>query len=139
MSYPPQRFTHIVPINITFNTATIQWQNQPSALTEFLGAISRRTKIDLSNLTQARLITRVDVAGATGAKLAVQYSTDESSWNYLDDSSGPFAIIDTTGLKISSFVNISTLALTDVFLRIVGTGGNGVADPNFSNIISQFI
>jgi len=129
-----------LPEDITFLAvgANVAWTNQPAALTEFLGATRNRTKYDLTNATQVRLIVNVMVAGATTpAKIRAQYSTDLSTWYYLDGASGPSVDINTTGLKVSAWVNLAAGAKADVYLRIVGIDGNGAADPAFGNIALQ--
>ncbi len=117
---------------------SVTWTNQPAALTELLGTTLGRLKADLTASAQARLEVDVAAAGAsTPAALRVQYSTDQATWSYLDGSAGPSVNIDTTGLKVSSWVSLVAGAKGDVFLRIVGINGSGSASPGFSNIILQ--
>lgn len=125
-------------INIVNNV----WGNMPAALTEFgaggantAGAF--RTKVDLSAVTAARLVVNVMTAGFSTAEIRAQYSTDQVTWNYLDHVSAPGVSISSTGAKVSEWVNINAAAKGDVFLRIVGINGNGVADPVFGNIMMQ--
>ncbi|MGH7196846.1 MAG: carbohydrate binding domain-containing protein [Candidatus Saccharimonadales bacterium] len=113
------------------------WTNMPAALTEFLGQTSSRTKFDLSDAAQVRLVANVKTAGATGSELRVQYSTDQSTWNYLDGGTGPSTVIDTTGLKVSSWVTVTGGAKSDVFLRVVGITGDAIADPEFGLVELQ--
>ena len=124
----------------------VEWAAQPSALTEFLGAMRHRLKFDLSACTaqaglskfnQARLLVNVTTAGFTKAGARVQYSAQGLVWYYLDDSSGPSVGINTTGLKVSSWVNLCDRAKADVFLRLVGIDGDGVANPAFGLIAVQ--
>jgi hypothetical protein len=124
-------------VTILAGNANLTWSNMPNTLTELPVAPRYRTRVDLSNVTQARITVVVMVAGAATARLAVQYSTDQVTWNYLDGSSGPFVNINTTGLQVSSWVNISSGARGDVYLRIVGLNGNG-ASPQFGLITVQF-
>jgi len=110
----------------------LTWTNQPAALTELNGTAARRTQFELSNVSQVRLTENVLTAGAAGppaAKLRAQYSTDQSSWSYLDGASGPSLNIDTVGLHVSPWVTVTAGAKADVYLRIVGLDGNGTADP----------
>jgi hypothetical protein len=110
----------------------LTWTNQPAALTELNGTTARRTQFDLSNVSQVRLTENVLTAGAAGppaAKLRAQYSTDQSSWSYLDGASGPSLNIDSVGLQVSPWVTVTAGAKADVYLRIVGLDGNGTADP----------
>lgn len=113
------------------------WTNQPAALTELFGTTAGRLKADLTASTQVRLLSNVQTAGAATAALRVQYSTDQTSWNYLDGSSGPSVSINTTGLKVSAWVSLAAGAKADVFLRAVGINGDATADPGFSSIILQ--
>ncbi len=130
------------PFVITFlaQGATYTWTNQPAAVTEFGGLPERfRTRIDLSNVNQARLtVVRAGGTATATATIAVQYSTDLTNWFYLDGTSGPSVNISTVGLQVSPWVNIASGAKGDVYLRIVGSGGNGVADPQFGLITVQF-
>lgn len=116
---------------------THEWTNMPAALTEFLGVTSHRTKADLTEVEEVRLVVNVQTAGVAGAKLRVQYSTDESTWNYLDGGTGPSVAIDATGVEVSSYVALAAGAKADVFLRLVGIDGNGVVDPIFGNIMLE--
>jgi hypothetical protein len=118
------------------------WSSMPSALTELpspnsLSGSRYRTKADLTNVTQARLIVGVGSAGSTNAKIRAQYSTDQTTWNYLDGSSGPSVDINTTGLKVSSWINLAAGAHGDRFLRIVGISGDASASPNLGRIDVQ--
>lgn len=111
----------------------VAWANQPSTLDEFLSRAIHRVKKDLSLVTQARLEVMVSALGASTATIALQYSTDQSTWNYLDGGTGPSVAINGGGLKVSSWVNVTGGAKADVFLRLVGNGGDGAADPSFGN------
>jgi len=134
---------HVIPQVITMVGASITWSNMPSALTELMGSgrLYYRTKADLSHATKARIVVRVTTAGANGfppASLAGQYSLNESTWYYLDGSSGPYVSIGSTGTIVSSWITLTGNAQDDVYLRIVGKDGNGTADPVFGLITLQF-
>jgi len=116
--------------------AAVGWESQPSALTEFLGAMRHRLKFDLSKFNQARLIVNVTAAGYTNAKIRVQYST-ALTWYYLDDSSGPSVQISAAGLKVSTWIDLCDGTKADVFLRLVGIDGDAVASPAFGLIALQ--
>jgi hypothetical protein len=112
-----------------------EWANQPAALTEIYGAARNRTKVDLTSATEARFLSNVATAGAAGATLKVQYSTDQTAWT---DLPGGSASIGTTGLKVSAFTAVPAGAKQDVFLRIVGLGGDGSEDPAFGVTSLQY-
>jgi hypothetical protein len=113
------------------------WTNQPAALTELFGTTVGRLKADLAGAAQVRLLTNVATAGTGAAELRVQYSTDQSSWTYLDGSAGPSVGVGSTGLKVSSWVAPAAGAKADVFLRLVGISGDGAADPGFAHVLLQ--
>lgn len=139
VNYPQTHFD-IFPAYLIFNSEARRWSNQPAALTEFMGETNRRNKYDLSNFSMARLTAFIYIfTGAAGAVIAVQYSTDQTIWDYLDGVSGPSVNVGSLGLQVSSYVDIVSAAKTDVFLRIVGSGGNGVAGPEFTIVSLQCI
>jgi hypothetical protein len=115
----------------------VTWTNMPLADTEFSNL--PRDKLDLSGYTQARLIVRLTVAGASGADLRAQYSLNQSSWANLDGANGPELSVDSAGTLDSGwFVLDANARVNDVFLRIMGKDGNGTADPQFRNILLRF-
>jgi hypothetical protein len=121
--------------SITFITAefgAVTWVNQPAAVTE--PATRFRTAFNLTNANEARMVVNVQAAGsATPAKLCAQYSTNQTSWTFLDGVSGPCSDISAAGVQRSPFASLAVGARADVFLRLVGRDGNGVADPAFGH------
>lgn len=113
------------------------WTNQPAGLTELFGTTVGRLKADLTSASQVRLIANVATAGAAGAAIRAQHSTDQSSWNYLDGATGPSVSVGTTGLKVSAWVSVTGAAKADVFIRVVGISGDGTTDPAFGNVLLQ--
>lgn len=111
--------------------ADVVWTNMPAAVTELLGVTAHRLPIPLRAVRIARLIANVTVAGATGAQLALQQSPDLVTWGALDGTTGPSVNINATGLLISTWVRVDGAALLDRVLRVVGSGGDGAADPAF--------
>lgn len=110
----------------------------PSGLTEMFNQTTRRTMHDLSRAKEARLLVNVgSVAGAAGSEIRIQYSSDQTSWSYLDGASGPGAAINAAGLRTSPWVNLAAGATGNVYLRAVGIGGNGAADPRFGTVELQ--
>ena len=127
--------------NITFNAtsgagSTSDWDDVTAGAVEMFFAnplvanAASRVKYDLTEATQARLQFNVELVSgaATNTEARVQYSTDQSSWNNLDGASGPAVNITTTGLKVSSWVDIAAGAKDDVFLRVIGINGDGTTD-----------
>jgi hypothetical protein len=141
---PPGDPGQTTPENVTILSEQVAgpgnatWTDQPAAPTELFGQTSGRVKADLTSAGQARLLVNVTQAGApTPAAIRVQYSTNQTTWNYLDGGAAPSVSINTTGLKISPWTNLAPGAQADVFLRVVGVSGDGSADPAFGAIILQ--
>jgi len=121
------------------NTLTVT--NVPAALTEISpgGGVPRwRTRVDLSTFVDARATVYNQVAATAGTGLRIQYSTDESTWAYLDGAAGPEALIDGTGTRVSGWVALAAGAKADVYLRAATIGGDAIADPQLGLITVQF-
>ena len=123
------------PICLTLFTdaAAKVWTNMPATLTEFIALAIHRSKLDLTGATQARLVVRQTVAGATNAKLKVQYSTDESTWVDIC----LVAVGTGVATKAGAWTDIPAGAKADVFIRLTGIDGDGAADPAFGLIVLQ--
>lgn len=125
------------------NGAAAQWTNMAAALTEIftpsdVSVPSSRILYDLTDAQQVRFQINVATVGAASAELRIQYSTDQSTWNYLDSgNTGLGQNISTTGFKTSSWANIASGAKGDVYLRVVGINGDGALDPRFGLIQVQ--
>jgi hypothetical protein len=130
---PAGRSMGTVVIAATPQTAQT-WSNMPAAVTELFGNDRGRRPVDLTGLSQFRIVAYQSTAGFVSAVLWVQYSTDSgTSWTDLE-SGATDADLDIgvgTGLKSGAWGIIDADALTDVQLRLVGQGGNGSADPAF--------
>ena len=125
-------------VTILAPSAGVTWTDMPAALTEFNAVTVLRTRKDLTRFTQVRVLVNNQTVGASGAEIRGQYSLNESSWDYLDGSSGPGANVGTTGVRSSAWVSLATAAKADVFLRIIGIDGDGAADPVFGLIALEF-
>lgn len=121
---------HSIPQVITLVAHSNTWNTMPAALTEFLGSPGRRTKLDLSRgVVSARIVVNMGATGGTAsAQLRIQYSLDQSTWAYLDATSGPQVGINASNQAVSgAWVAVTAAAKADVFIRIVGINGTGVA------------
>jgi hypothetical protein len=78
----------------------------------------------------------VATAGASPppAQLCAQYSLDQSTWSYFDGADGPCVTTHQVGLRVSGWVALAATAKDDVYVRVVGNRGDGVAAPAFGNI-----
>lgn len=109
--------------------------NMAAGDAELADTTSYRLKTDLRSRSQFRFIASVGVAGATGADLRIQYSTNGGSSfaDELDGAAGPELDIGTTGIKDTGWVNIVSAArINNCVLRVVAKEGDGAADPAFS-------
>jgi hypothetical protein len=123
--------------------ANATWTNMPAAETFLFGNWRHVHKVDLSDSTQGRLVvTKLGTAGNTGAKMILRYSTTFSTsvGNYSDVGTSEISVgVDTTNTVLDSgWVNLASGAKADIFLAVIGSGGNGVLDPIFGNISAQF-
>lgn len=137
MFVAPRQQPENIPIRVAYSTQA--WTSMPAALTEFNSNTQGRIKADLSNATQARLVVHMmSTQGVGGSELRIQYSTDESVWNYLDGATGPAVSISTPSVTaVSAWGTIVAAARADVFLRVIGINGDGAASPTFGNIVIQ--
>lgn len=103
------------------------WTNMPAASTELIGTGgSLRVKADLTTRKQVRMVANIYIAGAAGADLHAEYSTDGSAWSTLTSE----VAIDSVGLPhVGAWEAIPVGAQTDVFIRVIGKDGNATADP----------
>lgn len=136
-------YAPLIPQEFTFIGAITAWTNKNVALQEFLNTNQRRLTLDLTNATQFRIIMNVTTQGVSGSVTGVQYSTDSgTTFRGLDNgnsgSNSTVTLSDLgTGSKVTSWTNLAAGAKADVILRIAGSGGDGAADPAFSNISIQ--
>ena len=121
------------PMSHVLNGTNITWTNMPLAAQELLNVVHRRIKLDLTNVAQVRFACRVSTVGVAAAVLYLEYSTDESVWNRLTAN----IAINTTGTKVTAWENIPAGAKADVVVRIMGSGGDGAADPIFGLMALQ--
>jgi collagen triple helix repeat protein len=120
------------------------WTNMPSADTLFNGGHQHVQKVDLTNFTQARLIVnKQGVAGGASSKIRLVYATSfqTSAAGYSAIGSSEIACSPlnvTNTILASGWVNLVAGAKADVFVALVGSGGDGVLDPAFGSIVAQF-
>ena len=125
--------------------ATLTWANKPAALTEFDGNADHRVMLDLTDMTEWRLIDRSnDNAGTAACVIGAQYSTDGgTTWRGLDNGvAGSLSTAtnpcDVIGYYITAWTPLDVTAQADVFLRLAGQGGDSVQDPDFGTVQVQF-
>ena len=117
------------------------WTNMPSAETILFNVNVNRFGLDLTPFTQMRWSFWLNVMGSAGAKLFVQWAaTETGTYAAIDGAAGTELAIDSGGTarKRSGWVNLAAGARADVFVRIAGSGGDGVADPGFGSMYLEF-
>ena len=129
-----------VPEHVTIlaDSVSVVWSNQPAALTEFKGNTDCRVKVDTVGHVQCRLVVNVITAGFAGSTMHAEYDAGSGFLELADTANAMDVAIDATGLIDSGFVNIDALSKADVTIRIVGEGGDGMVDPDFTMIHLEF-
>jgi hypothetical protein len=124
-------------------SATATWTNMPAADTLFLGNARHITKADLTYFSQVRLCcNKIGTAAHAGATLHLRYHTVFSS------TVSDFVIIGSSAVSVavdasntyldSGWINLVSGAKADVFLALVGNGGNGAVNPQFGATVAYF-
>jgi len=130
-------------VNLVADGAAVTWTNMPAADALFAGSHRHVVKVDLSGFTQVRLIVNKQAtAGAANAALRLRYSTSFStspaSYSAIGSQEAQVAVNVANTVLDSGWVSLVAGAQADVFVAIVGSGGDGVLDPAFGNISVQF-
>ena len=127
--------------------AAATFTNMPAADTFLFSSHRHVTMVDVSGFTQVRLkVNKQGTAGQTGAKLILRYSSTFSTTvgNYSDIGTSEVSVdIDTTNSYLDSgWIDLNDDVLSvdgdDIFLAVVGNGGNATLDPTFGNISVSF-
>ena len=123
----------------------IAWTNIGPGIEELDNNNQYRTILDLSDMTEWRLVLHVnDPAGVTCA-IGAQYSTDGgATWLGLDN--GNAGVLSTSTLPctpdeshlVTGWNSLSATAQSDVWTRIAGTGAGAADDPQFGTLELQF-
>jgi len=121
-------------LGTTVTATGTQWTNQPLATASFgtatnLTVSSSHYIGDFTTSTQCRLFTSITTVGVGAtSSLIVQYSTDNVTWvNF-----SPSISMGTLGLRDSGWAAIPAASRAFVYIRLIGYGGNGTADPTMS-------
>lgn len=119
--------------------AAATWSNMPAADTFLFGSHRHVVLVDLEGMTQIRLkVNKQGTAGNSGSKLILRFSPTFSTTvgDYSDVGTSEISVtIDVTNKFLDSgWMDITNEAKTDVYLAVVGNGGNAVLDPQFGNI-----
>ena len=134
----------VVPFMI--DAAAGAWTNMPTAATLFNGSHRHVTRVDLTGFTEVRLVVNKQAtAGAAASKLALRFSASfqASAGGYENIGAGgaevacsPLNVQNT--IVTSAWTPLIAGARTDVFLALVGSGGDGALDPAFGSVVAEF-
>ncbi len=138
-----------VPFRMTFATpvlAALAWTNMPAALSFLFSSATvgkEIQKADLTNYTQCRLlVNKQGTAGAAASKLILRYRTafNQVVANYSDigASEVSVAVNVTNSYLDTGWINLVAGAKADVFVSVLGSGGDGALDPAFGPIVAEF-
>jgi hypothetical protein len=131
----------VVPL--VADSAAVTWTNMPAAATLFAGSHRHVIRADLTNMGSARLIVNKQAtAGAAASVIELRYATSFSTsvgaYLQIGSSVVQCAVNTTNTVATSAWVTLTAAAKADVFLALVGTGGDGALDPTFGSIVAQF-
>ena len=123
--------------------ANVTWTNMPSAATFLFGSHRHVGLVDLSGYTQCRfIVNKQGTAGVAGSKFILRYYTSFSTTvaDYLDIGTGEVSVaVNTTNSVLSTaWIDLAAGAKADVFVAVIGSGGNGTIDPIFGSVSAQF-
>lgn len=129
-----------VPVHL--GTAALTWTAMPAAATLLLGTHTHVRKVDLTNYRQCRLVVnKQSVAGFAGSllevKFATSFATSAAGYSQIGSSAVTVAVDVADVVQVSSWIDLTASAKADVFVAIVGSGGNGVVNPTFGSIEIQ--
>lgn len=139
-TYGRVSLTHVIHGNAG---ADLTWTNMPLAATLLSGSTRHIRKLDLTNYTQCRLtMTKGSVAGAAASKLMLRYHTAWSSTvgDYVDIGTSEVSLAASGGIDglVSAWIDLVSGAKGDVWVAMVGSGGDGALDPTFGAISAEF-
>lgn len=126
--------------------AALAWTNMPAALSFLFSTATVGkciTKADLTNFTQVRLlVNKQATAGAASSKLILRY------WTSFTQTVATFADIGASEVSVAvnvqnqflatAWINLVAGAKADVWLAVLGSGGDGALDPAFGPITAEF-
>jgi hypothetical protein len=126
--------------------AALAWTNMPAALSFWLSTATvgkSITRADLTNFTQVRLrVNKQGTSGAAASKLILRYYTsfNQTVANYLDIGTSEVSVainVNNTFLD-TGWINLAAGAKADVFISLLGSGGDAALDPAFGFVVAEF-
>ncbi len=106
--------------------------------------VAGRTVLDLTNAADIRFFCHVNIAGSTEAIIRVQYSTDATAalngtWQEFGTLADVSMSLAAVGYKRTAWLPIPSVTdPSSMMVRSVLEGGDGAADPQFTNLAVQY-
>lgn len=123
----------------------VAWTNMASALGGFNGVVAAAAMDqDLTGYTQVRFtIIMGSVGGNTGSKAILRYkrtSFSSTATDYSDIGTSEVSVsIATSGVVVTTgWVALAAGAKADVWIAVLGSGGDGAIDPTFRLIKAEY-
>jgi Major tropism determinant N-terminal domain/Collagen triple helix repeat (20 copies)/Phage tail repeat like len=135
-----------IHIAVPVLAATV-WTNMPVALSFWLStaAIAKNVqRVDLTSYTQVRLmVNKQGVAGAAASKLILRYKTAPftqvvANYSNIGVTEVSVAVNVTNTYLDTGWIDLAEGAKADVFIDLLGSGGDGTLDPVFGTITAVF-
>lgn len=133
------------PYEVTFfdGFTAENWANMGAASAFLNDAVASIHHADLTGFSQTRLLVNKRLtAGAANSALFLRASTSYSdvATNYTTISTPEttVAINVAGGFLDSGWKPLKSQFAGEVFLAVVGSGGDGVTDPNFGSMVARF-
>jgi hypothetical protein len=119
------------------------WANMPNAVTFFDSSAAFIQEIDLSGFYQCRLlVNKLGTSGAAASKLILRYRTaySQTATAYSDIGTSEVSVATnvTNTYLDSGWITLAAAARANVFVTVLGSGGDAAADPIFGHIIAVF-
>ena len=139
--YKLQGFTRSIPLVQPMAAAAV-WTNQPAALNFWQATASQAIfRADLKPFRKVRLHGNLTVAGLAASTIFLRYFATYSTTttDYAALSASEVQLVQTTtGYLTSAWFDIVAAARADVFLALMGLGGNAAADPTYASLFAEF-
>jgi len=127
--------------------AALIWTNMPTALSFFLSTATVAKsvlRVDLTGKLQVRLrVNKQGTSGAAASKLILRYKAAPFTQvvaNYSDIGTSEVSVatnVNGTYLE-TAWIDLAAGAKADVFLALLGSGGDGALDPAFGYVHAEF-
>lgn len=130
---------------LSVNSITLT--NMPSTLNLFSNGAEAVQLVDLTNMNEVRLMATQTSAGASTAKMRLNYSntfqTTAASYNEVLSTAGAnggveLELTTSNAVKDSGWLPLRASAKGPKYLTVLVSGGDGSADPRFGAIVAEF-